>query len=92
MESTQVILKPLVTEKSTWQGERHNRYAFHVHPTASKIEIRQAVEDIYKVRVVAVAVQIRPGKNRRSKVGYVTTNPWKRALVELHPEDRIELF
>ncbi len=92
MEATQIILKPLVTEKSAWQGERHNRYAFHVHPDASKDQIRQAVQDIYKVRVVKVATQTRPGKTRRTRWGYADTGTWKRALVELHTDDRIELF
>ena len=92
MQATQVILKPLVTEKSTWQGERHNRYAFRVHPQASKTQIRQAIEEIYKVRVEKVATQTRPGKPKRTRTGYATSNAWKRALVELHGDDRIEFF
>ena len=92
MEPTQVILKPLVTEKGTWEAEARNRYAFHVHPEANKLQIRNAVQKIYNVRVVSVATQTRRGKTRRTRHGYSQPGKWKRAIVQLHGEDKIELF
>ena len=92
MEPTQVILKPLVTEKGTWEAEARHRYAFRVHPEANKVQIRDAVQRIYSVRVLNVATQTRPGKARRTKYGYTHTGKWKRAVVQLHEEDKIELF
>lgn len=92
MEPTAVIKKPLITEKSTYASSEINRYAFAVESRATKPQIKRAVEEIYGVRVLAVAVQNRPGKVRRYKYGYVTTPPTKRALVKVHPDDRIELF
>ena len=81
-----------MTEKSAWEGERHNRYAFKVHPSANKTQIRQAIQDIYKVRVEKVATQTRPGKPRRTRYGYTDSGEWKRATVHLHADDRIEFF
>jgi len=92
MEPTQVILNPLVTEKGTWEAEARHRYAFRVHPQADKAQIRDAVQRIYGVRVLGVATQTRPGKSRRTKYGETHTGKWKRAIVQLHEEDKIELF
>ncbi len=92
MESTQIILKPLITEKSTWEAGARNRYSFEVHPKANKHQIRDAVQDIYKVRVTSVATQKRPGKYRRTRFGQAKTKDWKRAIVQLHDDDRIDLF
>ncbi len=92
MEVTTIIKKPLVTEKSTWQSAERRRYAFLVDPRATKPEIRRAVQEIYRVRVLGVATQVRPGKLRRTRQGWVRTTPTKRALVKVHPEDRIELY
>ena len=90
--ATQVIKKPLITEKSSWMGERHNRYAFLVDLHARKEEIKRAVEEIYKVRVAKIATQVRKDADRRTKFGLVEGKKWKRALVTLHEEDKIELF
>jgi large subunit ribosomal protein L23 len=92
MEATQVILKPLITEKGTMEAESHNRYAFEVHPRANKHQIRDAVQRIYKVRVTGVATQVRRGKSRRTRFGYTTPKMWKKAVVQLHEEDKIDLF
>jgi large subunit ribosomal protein L23 len=91
MEPTTILKKPLVTEKSTF-GAASNRYAFMVDTRATKPQIRRAVESLYHVRVLAVATQNRPGKLRRTRYGYIRTSPTKRAVVRVHPEDRIELF
>jgi large subunit ribosomal protein L23 len=92
MEPTTIIRKPLITEKTTFAAGVTNRYAFQVDPRADKGQIKRAVESIYGVRVLAVATQNRVGKVRRTKYGYVKSSPTKRALVKIHPDDRIELF
>jgi len=92
MNSIDVVLKPLVTEKSTYQSGEHNRYAFQVSLRATKPQIRRAIEDLYKVRVLGVATQNRKGRMRRNRFGKWQTSQVKRAIVKIHPEDRIELF
>jgi len=91
MEPTTVIRKPLITEKSTEQIEE-NRYAFEVDKRADKKQIARAVQQLYEVRVVGVATLRRRGKTRRTRFGYSKTPDTKRAIVKVHPEDRIELF
>lgn len=92
LEPVQVILKPLITEKSTWEAESRNRYAFEIHRRANKTMVKDAVAKLYKVRVRRVAVQHRHGKYRRTRWGTFRTRSWKKAIVELHPDDRIDLF
>jgi len=92
LEPHQVVLRPLVTEKGTHISSRYNCYTFEVHPQATKIDIRQAVEALWKVRVIDVRTQTRVGKPRRTKTGETTTRSWKRAIVKLHTEDRISFF
>ena len=92
MHATQIIIKPLITEKAHWEADARNRYSFEVHDKANKHQIRDAIEEIYKVRVTSVATQKRPGKYRRTRHGQAKTNDWKRAVVQLHQEDQIDLF
>lgn len=92
MDATYIIKRPLVTEKSTFQMNELNQYSFEVDPRASKPEIKAAIEHIYKVRVVGVNTQVRKGKERRLKYGYVNEPRKKRAMVRLHPDDTIDLF
>lgn len=92
MDTTQVIIKPLVTEKSTHQQQTRNAYAFQVHKDANKPQIKQAVEKIYNVKVVDVRTMNRKGKPRRSKFKIVHGSNWKRAVVILDENSRIELF
>jgi large subunit ribosomal protein L23 len=92
MDHTEVIIKPLVTEKSTHQQASRNTYAFRVHSQASKPQIRLAVEKIYNVKVLDVRTLNRKGKSRRTKYGHTQTSDWKRAVVVLDENSRIELF
>ena len=92
MHATDVIRKPLVTEKATVDSAEHNRYAFEVDRRATKDQIRKAVESLFNVRVVAIATQNRKGSTRRMKYGAVTGGTIKRAIVKLHPEYRIDLI
>ena len=92
MDNTNVIIRPLVTEKSTHQQTTRNAYAFQVHASASKPQIKAAVERIYEVKVVDVRTMTRKGKPRRSRFKMSTTPDWKRAIVVLDENSRIELF
>ena len=92
MDNTQVIIKPLVTEKSTHQQQTRNAYAFQVHHNANKPQIKQAVEQIYNVKVVDVRTMTRKGKPRRTKFKMTHGPEWKRAVVVLDENSKIELF
>ena len=92
MDCTQIIIKPVITEKSSWESANRNRCSFRVHTGANKHQIRHAIEELYNVRVIGVATQNQLGKYRRTRYGMVRTRNWKKATVELHPDDRIDLF
>ena len=88
----QVVLRPLVTEKGVHRVERHNQYAFEVSPLASKSDIRSAIEELFDVTVEKVRTQNRKGKPRRYRFKYGRTRSWKKAIVTLGSEDRIDFF
>jgi len=88
----QVILRPLVTEKGTHQSTRHNAYTFHVNLLATKTDVKKAVQEMFNVRVEHVATQILHGKKRRFKFKMGQMPDWKKAVVTLHPEDKIDFF
>jgi len=92
LEPHQVLLRPLVTEKGYHKAERLNAYTFEVNRRASKEDIRNAVQDLFEVKVVRVNTQNRKGKPRRMKHRRAHTKGWKKAIVTLDPEDRIEFF
>jgi len=92
LEPFQVVLRPLVTEKGTHISEKYNSYTFAVNPVATKDEIKNAVEELWEVRVVKVRTQNRRGKPRRHKLKVGHTSNWKKAIVQLHEEDRIAFF
>lgn len=92
LEPHQVILQPLITEKGTHQFTRHNAYPFQVNVWATKEQIRAAVEELFGVRVTKVRTQMRVGKARRYRFRVGRLPSWKKAIVTLHAEDRIEFF
>src|ERR1700730_16272847 len=92
LEPHQIILRPLVTEKGTHQFTRHNAYPFQVNLWATKEQIRHAVEELFGVRVSKVRTQMRQGKKRRYRFRVGKLPAWKKAIVTLHEEDRIEFF
>jgi large subunit ribosomal protein L23 len=92
MDNVNVIIKPLITEKSTHQQQTRNAYAFQVHPEANKHQIKNAVEKLYDVKVKDVRTMVRKGKPRRTRFKVGTTPDWKRAVVVLAEDSRIELF
>ena len=92
LDPTQIIKRPLITEKATWEGTERNRYSFLVHMKAKKPQISAAIEAIYKVRVEKVRTQVRKGRTHRTRHGVTNTGDWKKAIVQLHEEDRIDLI
>ena len=92
MDKTNIIIKPLVTEKTTHRQTTRNEYVFQVTKNATKPEIRKAVERLYDVKVTDVRTLMRKGKPRRSRFKMAHTSDWKRAIVVLDENSRIELF
>ncbi len=92
MDSNAIIIKPLITEKSTHQQTTRNSYAFEVHAGANKHQIKDAIQRQYNVKVLDVRTMNRKGKPRRSRYKMATTSAWKKAVVVLDENSRIELF
>jgi large subunit ribosomal protein L23 len=92
LEPHQVILKPLVTEKGMHKSTRNNAYAFEINRLATKEDVRRAVESLFDVKVVKVATQNRKGKVRRTRFKLGQTKDWKKAIVTLDEEHRINFF
>ena len=92
LEPYQIVLRPLITEKGTHQSNRYNAYPFEVHPQASKEQIKHAVEALFSVRVIRVRTQTRIGKPKRYRARVSKLKDWKKAIVSLHPDDRIDFF
>ncbi|MBL3593168.1 MAG: 50S ribosomal protein L23 [Synergistaceae bacterium] len=86
-----IIVRPIITEKSNRMME-HNKYSFEVLPQANKIEIRKAVEDVFKVKVLKVnTIKVR-SKPKRLGAFLGRTRSWKKAIVTLASGERIEFF
>jgi large subunit ribosomal protein L23 len=92
LEPHQVIVRPLVTEKGMHRSTRNNAYAFEVHKMATKSDVRRAVEELFNVNVLRVHTQTRKGKRRRTKFREGLTGNWKKAIVTLDKEHRIDFF
>ena len=92
LDATQIIKKPMVTEKTAWESGSRNHYAFVVVKDASKPQIKKAIESLYGVRVERVSTQLRKGKFFRTRFGAAKRSDWKKATVHLHEDDRIEIF
>jgi large subunit ribosomal protein L23 len=95
MEARQVIVRPIMSEKS-YELLGANAYTFQVHPDANKIQVRQAVEEIFGVKVTKVTTLNRKGKRKRSPsrrtLTYGRRPDTKRAVVTLAEGDRIDLI
>ncbi len=92
MDIYQVIKEPHVTEKATLQKELANKISFKVHKRANKIEIRQAVETLFKTKVVEVSTMNVRGKRRRVGKNAGKRPDWKKAVVTLAPGENVEFF
>ncbi|PIE86128.1 MAG: 50S ribosomal protein L23 [Bacteroidia bacterium] len=91
-----ILIKPIVTEKMTLQGESLNRYGFIVDKRANKIQIREAIEEMYAVTVESVNTMIYSGKSksRYTKTGIIRgkTPSYKKAIVTLVEGDKIDFY
>lgn len=96
MKLSEVLVKPILTEKANAQQEKLRRYAFKVNRKANKLEIKKAVEEFYGVNVIDVNTSVVPGKNktRFTKAGYVQGRKpaFKKALVTVAEGETIDLY
>ena len=92
MDHTQILLRPVVTEKATFLREGGNQVSFFVHPDANKSEIKKAVETAFNVKVTGVNVVTKKATERvrNRKVSHVAG--WRKAYVTLAPGEKIEFF
>lgn len=91
MDASQVIIRPVVTEKSFVQAE-FGKYTFRVHPDAHKTQIRQAIEELFDVRVVDVRTSSVKSKPKRRGYTSGRTREWKKAIVQVGEGDTIPIF
>ena len=86
-----ILLRPVVSEKSYGLLDE-GKYTFVVAPDANKTQIKQAVEEVFRVKVTGVNTVNRQGKRRRTRFGYGKRSDTKRAIVTLAEGDRIDIF
>ncbi len=91
MEARDILMKPIITEKSTALMQE-GKYTFRVPLAATKIQIRQSVEDVFKVKVAAVNTMRYEGKMKRMGRHQGRRSDWKKAIVTLKPGESIEFF
>ena len=87
-----IIKRPVISEKATLLSEKHNKYVFEVATDANKIQIKNAVEELFKVSVTKVRTMRVRGKNKRVRFHMGRTPEWKKAIITLGQGDQIELF
>jgi large subunit ribosomal protein L23 len=91
MDASQVIIRPVVSEKS-YVLSAANRYTFRVHPSAHKTQIRQAVQELFDVHVVEVRTLSVKSKPKRRGAVSGRTRVWKKAIVQIKPGESIPIF
>jgi large subunit ribosomal protein L23 len=91
LHPAQILIRPVVSEKS-YNQIAENRYTFRVHPDAHKTQVRQAVEELFEVKVTSVNIVQMPAKPKRRGAIKGTKPGWKKAIVELKAGDKIEIF
>jgi large subunit ribosomal protein L23 len=92
MKQTDVIRRPLITEKTSAAYQDRGEYTFQVHPNASKPQIRQAIEELFGVKVTGVWTSSQRGKEKRMGQSIGRRPNWKKAIVKLREGDTIEIF
>jgi large subunit ribosomal protein L23 len=91
MNATQVIIRPVVSEKS-YVLAAADKYTFRVHANAHKVQIRQAIEELFDVKVVSVHTMSVKSKPKRRGVTAGRSRSWKKAVVQVRPGDTIPIF
>ena len=92
MIAHEIIIRPLVTEKTSIQKEMHNQLSFEVDRRANRIEIKRAIESIFNVRVASVKTMQITGKTKQRGRIIGKRRDWKKAIVKLMPGERIDFF
>jgi large subunit ribosomal protein L23 len=92
MEDFNVVVRPLITEQSVHFANNRSAYAFEVNPAANKVQIRNAIERLYNVKVREVRTANQKSKSRRRGRTVGWTSRWKKAVVVLEEEYHIDLF
>jgi len=92
MDARQIVIRPLVTEKSTLLREQSNKYAFRVVPRASKRQIKAAIEELFDVNVLDVRTMRMQGKKKRLGRNLGRRPSWKKAIVTLAEGDTVDFF
>ena len=92
MDSTSVIRRPCVTEKSVMSSEEANKVVFDVNNNANKAQIKEAVQELFGVTVIKINTMRMPGKRVRMGRHMGVRPPWKKAVVTLKEGDQIEFF
>ncbi len=87
-----IVKCPLLSEKSSEQGEADNKVYFKVASGATKPQLREAIERYFKVKVRNVNTMVMPGKPYHSRRGFKKNSSWKKAVVTLREGDKIEFF
>ncbi len=91
-DAYQIIKRPVITEKANLAKEDFNHLVFEVAIDANKVMIRQAIEELFDVRVVQVQTMVMPGKVKRQGRHWGKTPRWKKAIVKLASGDSIDFF
>ena len=91
LESRDIVRRPLVTEKTTYLQDALRQYVFLVHADANRLQVKKAIEELFKVKVEKVRTMVRKGKPRRAYGRPISTRPFKRAIVTLREGDKIEI-
>ena len=92
MTPQEVVIRPLITEKTLRIAERENAYTFQIRPTANKVQVRDAIERLFDVSVVGVRTQTFIGKMRRVGRYVGATQNWKKAVVKVKEGHTIEFY
>ena len=91
MDVDQVLIEPLLTEKTNWQRE-HHKYAFHVDARANKLDVMRALQELYDVHPIDCNVSNVKGKPKRLRSRAGRTSSWKKAVVTLRSNESIPIF
>ncbi|MFC1700068.1 50S ribosomal protein L23 [Patescibacteria group bacterium] len=94
MRISKIIIKPIVTEKTTLLAASENRYVFAVDVKASKEDIKKELKKLFNVDVVDIRTMVMPGKKKRimKTRSFTKTSKWKKAIVRLKKDQKIDLF
>ncbi len=90
-DAYKIVIRPILTERSMELANETNIYQFRVHPDATKIDIKNAIQQIFSVKVDEVNTCNRKGKPRRMRLRLGRRSSWKKAYVRLHEGSKIDL-